>query len=174
VETLGASALGKHLHPRGAARVLVRGQAVGSFGPLHPRVIEGLDLGGGALVVELDLSVLEGIGRRTPRFAPIPKLPAVTRDVSLVVSEAVDAGAVLELLKSAAGDLCESVTLQAVFTGGSVPEAHRSLTFRLVYRDPNAAFNEKAARTLTDVEVDEQQTRVLVLAQEKLGATLRG
>jgi phenylalanyl-tRNA synthetase beta chain len=176
VASLGATAVetAKHLHPRGAGTVSVGSVQVGTFGPIHPELIEALDLGGSALVIEVDLAALEAVGRKTPRFVSIPKLPAVTRDVSLVVHDDVIAGDVGALFRETAGELCESIELLAVFRGGSVPSEHQSLTFRLVYRDPKASQDAADARTLTDKEVDEQQERVIERAREKLGATLRG
>ena len=173
VRSLGASAP-KHLHPRGAGSVSVGDVQVGCFGPLHPELVEALDLGGSALALELDLAAIEAIGALTPRFVPIPRLPAVTRDISLVVHDDVTAGEVGALLREAAGELCESIGLVSIFRGGSVPNDHQSLTFRLIYRDPKANTDAPDARTLTDKEVDQEQDRVLSRAREKLGATLRG
>jgi phenylalanyl-tRNA synthetase beta chain len=174
VKSMTPAEVPQHLHPRGAGSVSVGDVQVGCFGPLHPKLVEALDLGGSALAIELDLAAIEAIGRRVPRFVPIPRLPAVTRDVSLVVHDDVTAGDVGALLREAAGELCESIELLAVFRGGSVPAEHQSLTFRLVYRDPKANTDASDARTLTDKEVDQDQERVLTRAREKFGATLRG
>jgi len=163
-----------HLHPRGAADIAIDDVLVGHLGPLHPDVIDELDLGGGAQIVELDLEALERWGKAVPQFRPIPRLPAVTRDLSLVVGEAVAGGKVGELLEQAGGELCESVELVALFRGGSVPAGQKSLTFRVVYRDPKARTLADDARTLTDKEVDEVQARMLKSAESALGATLRG
>src|SRR5690606_4594857 len=134
VEYVGATERTRHLHPRGAAVVKVGATEVGILGPLHPDVIEHFDLDGAALLVELNLAAIETIGKAIPKYQPIPKLPAITRDLSLVVSELTAAASVLDVLKNAAGDLCESIELAAEFRGGSVPAGHRSLTFRVVYR----------------------------------------
>jgi phenylalanyl-tRNA synthetase beta chain len=162
-----------HLHPRGAGEVLVSGTVVGHFGPLHPDVIDQLDLDGEAYVVELDLSAIEAVGKATPKFQPIPRLPAVTRDIALVVKDDVPAEAVREVIRQAAGELCESIELFDLFRGGSVAEGHRSLAFHLVYRDPKAATDPDAARTLTDKEVDQQHAQVVKAATDKLGGQLR-
>lgn len=162
-----------HLHPRGAADVYVAGQRVGRLGPLHPDVIEELDLSGTALVAEIDLVDLERIPEVAPVYHAIPKLPAVARDLSLVVSDEVSAGELLELVKDSAGQLCESVELTAEFVGGSVPAGHRSLTFRVVFRDPRAAAAPEEARTLTDAEVEGYHQNVVTAAQHKFGASLR-
>ncbi|HWZ89643.1 MAG TPA: hypothetical protein VNW92_12355, partial [Polyangiaceae bacterium] len=163
-----------HLHPRGAAEVLIDDVLVGHLGPLHPDVALALDLGGGAQIVELDLEALERWGKAVPQFRPIPRLPAVTRDLSLVVNDATLAGKVGDLLQDAGGELCESVELVALFRGGSLAEGQKSLTFRVVCRDPKSRTPAADARTLTDKEVDEVQARMLKIAQAEFGATLRG
>jgi phenylalanyl-tRNA synthetase beta chain len=162
-----------HLHPRGAGLVLVGDSVVGRFGPLHPDVVDAFELGGQAQVVELDLEELDRLGTIVPRFRTIPRLPAVTRDVSLVVGEELEAGRIAAVLVRAGGELCESIEIAAEFRGGSLPAGSRSLTFRVVYRDPKARLDAGDARTLTDQEVDAVATRMLEAARTELGATLR-
>ena len=161
------------LHPRGAADVLVGDLLVGGFGPLHPDVAEALDVEGACVVVELDLHALERIGGRTPRFQPIPTLPAATRDLAVVVHDDVTAGAVSEAIREAAGELCESIDLFDLFRGGSMPADHRSLAYHVVYRDPKAATDPEHARTLTDDEVDARHKAVIDAVQQRFGAVLR-
>jgi phenylalanyl-tRNA synthetase beta chain len=174
VEHVGATAKTQHLHPRGAATISVDGRRVGHLGPIHPNVSEQLEIDASVQIVEIDLAELEQIGKRVPKFKPIPKLPAVTRDLSLVLPESVSAGSVREAVANAAGELCEDVELTSVFRGGSVPEGHVSLTFHLVYRDPKSTTDADNARTLTDKEVDRQQAQVLERTKSEFGATLRG
>jgi phenylalanyl-tRNA synthetase beta chain len=174
VRSLGNAPGAAGLHPRGAAEVLVGDVAVGRFGPLHPDVIDALDLGGPALVVELELEALERVGRSAPRYRPVPRLPAVTRDLSLVVESELFADRVAGTLASAAGELCESIEVVGEFRGGSVPEGRRSLTFRVVYRDPKARAGADDARTLTDQEVDVVEKRMIEAARTSFGAELRG
>ena len=111
--------------------------------------------------------------REVPQFRAIPRLPAVTRDLSLVVGDAVGAGKVGEILEQAGGTLCESIELLGLFRGGSLPDCQKSLTFRVICRDPKARTLAEEARTLTDKEVDEVQARMLKAAQAEFGATLR-
>ena len=163
-----------YLHPRGAGDVFVGGVLVGSFGPLHPDVVEALDLDGGCLILELDLRALERAGLSTPKYRPIPVLPAATRDIALVVSDDVEAGTVGDAVREVAGDLCESVELFDLFRGAGIAEAHRSLAFHVIYRDPKAATDPERARTLTDVEVDARHAAVVAAVKERFGAVLRG
>lgn len=155
-----------HLHPRGAARVVLDGTTVGAFGPLHPDVVERLELDGPAVVVEIDLRALEQLGAPTPRFQPLPALPSSARDVALEVDEPVLAGALSRALRDAAGPLCASVDVFDVYRGKGVAPGKKSMAFRLTYRDP------KGARTLTDAEIDAAQQKAIA-ATEPLGAVQR-
>ena len=153
-----------HLHPRGAAFVEVDGARVGSFGPLHPDVVEALELDGDVLVFEMDLDPFAA-GAASPKFAPIPRFPASTRDVALVVRDGTPAGEIEAAVRAAAGPLAEAVRIFDRFAGGQLPPGHTSLAFRVVYRS--------ADRTLTDAEVDAAHANVVATATSKFGATLR-
>jgi phenylalanyl-tRNA synthetase beta chain len=154
-----------HLHPRGAAALEVDGLRVGVLGPVHPDVLDAFDLDEGALVVELDLQALEAAGARPGRFVAIPRFPASTRDLAVVVNDGVPAGDVEVAVREAAGDLGERVTLFDRFVGGSVPAGHASLALHVVYR--------AEGRTLTDVEVDQRHAHVIAEVQRRFGAQLR-
>ena len=167
VEAFIPASLPPHLHPRGAAQVTSDGAPVGSIGLLHPDVIDRFDLGAGAVVVEIDLAALRARtgARTTPRYAPIPRFPASTRDLALVVHDDITAGEVIAAVRSAAGVLATDVTLFDRFVGGAIPEAHRSLALRVVYRAVD--------RTLTDVEVDTHHAKAVAEVGKRFGATLR-
>lgn len=165
VERFDRDSAPKHLHPRGVARVIVDGHLVGSFGALHPDVIDALELPGACAVIEIDIAKLVELGTKVAKFRAFSRFPAATRDVALVVSDAVMAGDVEDVLRAAAGTLAERVELFDRFTGGAIPEGHASLAFHVVYRS--------ADKTLTDAEVDAQHAKVVDAAKAKFGATLR-
>ncbi len=161
-----------HLHPRSAAEVFVGDTCVGRLGTLHPDVVERLELDEAPQVIELDLVALERIERSVPKYKPIPRLPAVTRDVAVEASDTLSAGQIESAISASAGELCESVELFDVFRNEQMKSGVRSLAFRIVYRDPKSASAPDQAKTLTDKRVDKQQAKV-VKAIEALGATLR-
>lgn len=161
-----------HLHPRGAAQIWLDGTWLGNFGPLHPDVAGELSLDGAIQIVEVDLDVLESFAQSKPRYRPIPRLPAVTRDIAVEVDAGVSAGSIQETIRTSAGELCESVTLFDLFQNEKMKPGHRSLAFRLVYRDPKAASDPDNAKTLTDKQVDKQHDKV-VAAVQRLGAVPR-
>lgn len=154
----------KHLHPRGAGFIEIGGARVGSFGPIHPDVVDELELDGEVFVFEMELHPFVA-GARQPAFAAIPKFPASSRDVALVVKDGIPAGEVESAVREAAGPLAEAVRLFDRFVGGQVPEGHASLAFRVVYRS--------AERTLTDAEVDAAHANVVAKATARFGAQLR-
>jgi phenylalanyl-tRNA synthetase beta chain len=159
-----------HLHPRGAALVEVDGARLGSFGPLHPDVVDALALGGGGaggeevLVGELDIEAFV-VGPKLPKYAPIPRFPASTRDIAFVVKDGIPAGDVERVIRDAAGPLAEEVRIFDRFVGGQVAAGSANLAFRIVYRSPD--------KTLTDAEVDAAYANVVKTVGERFGATLR-
>ncbi len=152
------------LHPRGAAWVEVGGKRVGSFGPLHPDVTDGFDVGE-AMVIEFDLGTLQASQPEPIRFEPLPRFPASMRDLAVVVRDNVPAGDVEHAVRDAAGELAERVTLFDRFVGGSILPGHASLALHVVYRS--------SERTLTDSEVDTRHAQVLAAVEQRFGATLR-
>ncbi len=170
VELLAGAARPSHLHPRGAAKLVIASAEgpidVGSFGPVHPDVIDRLELEGPALVIEIDLRAIERAGPARPQFRALPTLPATTRDVAVIAVETLTAGDLASTLQKTAGELCERVELFDLYRGEGVPAGQRSLAFRLTYRDP------KMSRTLTDGEVDALHGKA-VEAIKALGATPR-
>jgi phenylalanyl-tRNA synthetase beta chain len=132
---------------------------------LHPDVAEAYELVGPVVVVTLDLQALARTEVLTRTYVPIPRFPASSRDLAVVVREGLAAGEVLRVLGERAGALAESVELFDRYAGKGVPEGHVSLGFRIVYR--------KADGTLTDAEVDGLHGRVVEEVTSRFGATVR-
>jgi phenylalanyl-tRNA synthetase beta chain len=140
------------LHPRAAAAIALEGgAAVGLAGEIHPRVAGALGLPSGVLAFELDLEVLAGAAVLVPAYAPIPRFPAVLRDLAVVVADAVPAEAVLAAVR--AEPLVEEATLFDVYTGAPIPAGRKSLALAIRYR--------AADRTLTDQEADAAHARIV-------------
>ena len=162
-----------HLHPRARGELLIGDTVVGSFGQLHPDVVDRLDVDVGVFAIELDLAAVARVGEKRRRFQPIPVLPAVTRDLALVVRDEVSAGELARAIREEAGALCESVELFDLFRGEAIGEDRRSLAYHLVFRDPKAATDPDNARTLTDDEVDAVSKSVQTALEKRFGAVVR-
>ena len=151
-------------HPGRCAQVLVCGRPVGHLGELHPDTLEPFDLEGRVVALEIDLEpVLEiDLPRRS---RPLPRFPAVNRDLAVVVPEEVPAGELLRTIKGAGGELLESATAFDEYRGSQVPEGRKSIAFALTFRSRE--------RTLTDAEVDRQLEAVREALRRQHGASFR-
>lgn len=98
--------------------------------------------------------------------APLPSVPASTRDLSLVVPDGLAAADVAGTIRSGGGPSLEAVRITSEFRGAAVGEGRRSVTFRLVFRAPD--------RTLRDEEVDAAEARILAAVQRAHGLERRG
>ncbi len=153
-------------HPRARGQLVIGGDLhVATYGLLHPDVAEAYELTGPVVVVTLDLQALARIQAQSRTYVPIPRFPASSRDLAVVVREGLAAGEVLRVLNERAGALAESVEMFDRYAGKGVAEGHVSLGFRIVYRKPDG--------TLTDVEVDAIHDRVVEEVTSRFGATVR-
>ncbi|MEM9070336.1 MAG: phenylalanine--tRNA ligase subunit beta [Myxococcota bacterium] len=155
------------LHPKRRAQILVDGHEVGFLGELHPDVSDDLEIDGRAQFAELDVAKLRAAIEESgaPQAIEPPRVPAVTRDVSLALAEEITAGAVISTLREAAGGLAESVELFDLFRGGALPAGTKAMGFRIRYRDPSA--------TLTDKKVDKVHAKAVKAAEKAHSATVR-
>ena len=156
-------------HPGRCAQVLVTDPStgeqigIGYAGQLHPGVVERAGLPKGTCAVELDLDAIPvADALPAPRVSPFP---AVFQDVSLIVDDAVAAADVLDVVRSGAGELLESVELFDVYTGPQIGEGRKSLTLALRFRALD--------RTLTEDEASAARDAAVAAAAGRLGAVQR-
>src|SRR5206468_6374741 len=121
-------------------------------GELHPEVAAAYDLPPGVYAADLDLEALLQRATFRPQFAPLPRFPAVRRDLSAIVADGVAAAEVERVIVEAGGSLLATVDVFDVYTGPPVPPGHRNLAFALSFRS-----NE---RTLSADEVDTALRRI--------------
>ena len=152
-------------HPGRCAALVIGDTVIGHAGELHPQVVRAFGLPARTAAVELDLDQLIGLAPTGGSIRPVSAHPVAKEDVALVVADAVGAGEVRQALIEGAGDLLESISLFDVYTGGQVPEGHRSLAFALRFRAPD--------RTLTDAETAAARDAAVAVAANRCGAVLR-
>ncbi|EAR25225.1 phenylalanyl-tRNA synthetase, beta subunit [marine actinobacterium PHSC20C1] len=153
------------MHPGRTAELRVGDSVVGFAGELLPALAAELDLPRVVALVELDLNALIESAAVDVAATPIVSFPAATQDVSLVVPEAVEAGAVLSIIREGAGELLEDVRLVDDYRGAGIPEGRKSLTFALRFRAVD--------RTLTQAEATEAKNAAVALAADRVSAELR-
>ncbi len=158
------------MHPGRCAAVSVAGRTVGYVAEVDPDwVKDALDAPAGTgrvAVFELDADALRGMSGQTPRFHPLPRFPAVTRDLAVVVDMATPYALLEDTSRNAADPaLIQAVTLASLYTGKGVPEGKKSVALRLTFQAED--------RTLTDADVDAQLAAVRTALAERAGAEQR-
>ena len=99
------------------------------------------------------------------KYKPLPKFPAVTRDIALLCDDSILVQEIEDTIRKAGGNLVEKVELFDIYKGKQIPEGKKSIAYAIAYRD------EK--KTLTDKEVNKVHDKILKALEHKLGAVLR-
>ena len=152
-------------HPGRCASITVDGVCVGVMGQVHPLVVKNYGMDCEVYCAELNLSALLELRLPEPTYTPLPKYPAVMRDLALVCDEEVTVAQAEDVITGAAGKLLRSVKLFDIYRGTGVPEGKKSMAFSLELRSDE--------RTLTDADSEGVMSKVLASLKEKLNAVLR-
>jgi phenylalanyl-tRNA synthetase beta chain len=168
------------LHPGRSARIVRDGLELGWIGELHPRWQQKFELPKAPVVFELDAEALQVVA--VPMARPIPRFPAVIRDIALVVDDTITVQQILDAvddlnrkdkrpevlrefrlfdLYRAAGDSGKAAAVGASALSGK----EKSLAFRIVLQDTE--------RTLSDADADASVAVILAELTSRLGAKLR-
>lgn len=133
--------------------LLYKGQAVGSLGVLQRGIAAHYSLDQAVFAAEIDLSCLFEKQPRPFAYAPVPKFPGVSRDLSFLVDRAVPYQEIRKTLDKMAPPLVEGYELRDSFSGPSIPAGKVSLSIRFRYRHPQ--------RTLLAEEVDRVEQEIV-------------
>ena len=154
------------LHPGRKARILSGAIELGQMGEAHPDVAARFDLEGRRVyVAELSLNRMMEAEVPVPEVKALPRFPAVSRDIALVMDEGVGIGSVIESIRRAAGKTLEDAKLFDLFRGAQVGSGKKSAAFALTFR--------AADRTLTDAEVNASFDKIVKACETAHGAKLR-
>jgi phenylalanyl-tRNA synthetase beta chain len=156
-----------HLHPNACAQARRGGEVLAVAGEVHPQVGARFDFRTRAFLAEADvLRLMDAARARNFQVAPIPRFPAVRRDLAIVVREGVPAADLEATLREAGEGLLAEVRLFDVYRGHPIPPGKVSYAYALSYQAPD--------RTLTDAEVDAVQDRITEALRSRFQATPRG
>ena len=152
-------------HPGRCARIAIDGKDVGVFGQIHPLVAKNYGIDGEIYCAELNFTALLTVLAPEKTYHPLPKFPAVSRDLAIVCDEALTVSQVEKVISAAAGKLLRNVELFDIYRGAGVPQGKKSMAFSLELRAED--------RTLTDQDSEAAVTRILEALKKELGAVLR-
>ena len=152
-------------HPGRGASISIDGVEIGVMGQVHPLVAKNYGIDSEVYCAELSFTKMLGLRLPEPTFAPLPKYPAVSRDLALICDEALTVAQVEDVISASAGKLLRKIQLFDIYRGVGVPEGKKSMAFSLELRADD--------RTLTDSDSEKVVSNVLSALKEKLNATLR-
>ena len=152
-------------HPGRCARIVIDGKDVGVFGQIHPLVAKNYGIDGEIYCAELNFTELLSVLAPEKTYHPLPKFPAVSRDLAIVCDEALTVRQVEQVISNAAGKLLRNIELFDIYRGVGVPQGKKSMAFSLELRAED--------RTLTDQDSEAAVARILDALKKELDAVLR-
>ena len=153
-----------YYHPGRKAEIHADGARIAALGEIHPDVAEKFDINGRVYLAEVDLDALRPLEKPFYGVKPLPKFPAVTRDIALVADEAVGAGTMMDVIRKSARNL-EDVKLFDIYRGDQLGAGRKSVAYSITFRAPD--------RTLTDEEIVSAMNKILKALKEECGAEIR-
>lgn len=150
---------------RCAAAVFCGERRIGSVGRLHPAVEEAFDFKKPVYLFELDFDGIFAVTNPFPMFTPLPRFPAVARDMAIVANEDLRVREPLEFILHQREGLLEKVELFDVYRNPQLGAGRKSVGYRLVYR--------AADRSLTDEEVNAVHNGLVAKVLDTFHAVLR-
>ncbi len=153
------------MHPTKTAKIKVGDIDLGYIGEVHPLVAEKYSIGTKTYVAELNLQSIIDCSNSKITYKPLPKFPASSRDIALVVDEEVEVREIEKIITSNAGKILEEVVLFDVFRGEQVGENKKSIAYKIVFRSQEG--------TLKDEEVSNSMNKILKSLETNLKIELR-
>lgn len=152
-------------HPGRCARITAGGRPVGIIGEIHPAVGRRFGIEAPVYIGELDFEAMFKSVQTEIKFKELPKYPAVTRDIAMLVDKSVAVADIEEVINKAGGATLESVKLFDVYEGEQIEAGKKSVAYSAVFR--------AADRSLTGEEVQTVFDKIVKKLEGRLGAQLR-
>ncbi len=153
-----------YLHPGRSAVADINGKTVAVFGQVHPAVATEFGIDEACFIAEIHVDALFKMEKAKPVYKPLPKFPAVERDLALVCDADIPVGELEKAIYEGAGKLCENIELFDIYQGSQIADGKKSVAYRVTLRSADS--------TLTD-EVIDRAVNKMIKRLEAVGASLR-
>ncbi|MEE1057381.1 MAG: phenylalanine--tRNA ligase subunit beta [Acutalibacteraceae bacterium] len=151
-------------HPGRCAVLSIEGEQLGVIGEIHPQCTENYGIGTRVYIFRIDMDVMYKYANTEKNYTPLPKYPAVTRDIALICDEDIPVIKLQKAMEKAVGKTLESVKLFDVYQGKQIEKGKKSVAFNLTLRSSEGTLNDEQANSAM---------KKAMTALEKIGATLR-
>ena len=152
-------------HPGRCAKVYCGDRLLGTLGQIHPHVAGNYGVDAELYAAELRFDALYESKGSQPLYQPLPKFPAVTRDIAVVCDASVTVGELEDAIRKGAKGLLKDVALFDIYTGVGIAPGKKSVAFNLTLRSDD--------RSLTAEEADADVKSILTALEQECGAVLR-
>ena len=152
-------------HPGRCANLKVGRDIIGTIGEVNPLLATNYDISQRILFAEINIDKIIKYSRNVKKYIPIPKYPAVERDIAMVVDEDIEVGQIEKIIEKKAKKLLEEAKLFDVYRSEKIGESKKSVAYALKFRVPD--------RTLTDEEVNVAMKEILDSLEKEVHAELR-
>ena len=152
-------------HPGRCAKVYCGDRLLGTLGQIHPHVADNYGVGTELYAAELWFDALYESKGAQPMYQPLPKFPAVTRDIAVVCDASVTVGELEDAIRKGAKGLLKDAALFDIYTGVGIAPGKKSVAFNLTLRSDD--------RSLTAEEADADVKSILTALEQECGAVLR-
>lgn len=152
-------------HPGRGASVWAGDECIGVFGQIHPLVAANYGVDTELYCAELSLEKLLNACGPDPIYTPLPKFPAVTRDIAVVCDKAIPVAKLIDCISKAGGKYLKGCSLFDIYTGSHIADGKKSVAFSLTLRADD--------QTLTDDHAEETMKAVLDALERDFGASMR-
>ncbi len=151
-------------HPGRCANLVKDGRVFGVMGEIHPVVTENYGMDCRVYCFSLDADALFEMAQPEKTYKPLPKFPAVTRDLALVCDESIPVGTLEKAIVRGGGALLENIQLFDVYQGAQIEAGKKSVAFSITLRSADSTLKDE--QTLAVM-------KKIMKELEKTGAVLR-
>jgi phenylalanyl-tRNA synthetase beta chain len=137
-----------YMHPGRSAKAMIGDTLVAVLGEVHPETADDFDITGRAYVAEIYLDRLIENEKPFVIYEPLPKFPAVNRDIAMLCNRETPIGDLIEIIEKAAGKSLENVALFDIYEGAQIPEGKKSVAFNMTLRSKESTLTDEMVETI--------------------------
>ncbi len=141
-------------HPGRCARLYAGGELLGTIGQVHPQVAAAFGADAELYAAELNIPALFRHRADEPSYTPLPRFPAVTRDLALLCDSETPVGVLMDAISSFGGEMLRSVRLFDIYTGKGIAEGKKSVAFSLTLRSDEGSLTAEDAEKVVKAILD--------------------
>ncbi|MGT2932469.1 phenylalanine--tRNA ligase subunit beta [Streptococcus catagoni] len=152
------------MHPGRTAKIVLDGEVIGFVGQVHPQTANDYDIPE-TYGAELNLEAIEKALHDNQSFQEITKVPAVSRDIALLLNQTVSHQEIIDVIQSVGIKTLKSIKLFDVYAGENIEEGKKSMAYSLSFQTPK--------ESLRDEEVSKYVEKITKALEMQIGAQIR-